>query len=440
MGTPKASAAAAVLASAALLCGGCGGDGDGDRDQGRTSPSTGLTKGAKPAPAPAAADAAKGEVTYCAGTDRSGAQADAVKRFNRRFSSRGLEARLLALGRSDREHRDRLIRRLDARSRVCDVMAIDVTWIAEFATQKWLLDLTEYVERRKRQFIPSTLATASFDGEKYWGVPKETDAGLLYYRSDQLDSIPPSWQAVYDEARQGDGIVYPGAAAEGLTVSFLEMAYAAGGKVLSDDGKRAEIDSEENLRALQLMVDGIKSRAAPKAVTTYTQADARRAFDAGQATFLRDWPDAYASARRSPRVRDSFKIAPFPPFNSGGTSGVLGGHNLVISAFSDDPQAALALVDYLTSPEVVARDAREHAIAPPLEASYDDRDVREGLPYADELHAAVRQAEPRPVTPVYTQISAAISRNVNLALAGQQSPQDALKKAADEIDDALRGL
>jgi ABC-type glycerol-3-phosphate transport system substrate-binding protein len=44
------------------------------------------------------------------------------------------------------------------------------------------------------------------------------------------------------------------------------------------------------------------------------------------------------------------------------------------------------------------------------------------------------------VTPVYTAVSAAIARNVNLALAGQQSPQDALSRAADQIDEALRGL
>jgi len=35
--------------------------------------------------------------------------------------------------------------------------------------------------------------------------------------------------------------------------------------VLSADGKHAAIDSEENARALRLMVDGIKTRAAPKA-------------------------------------------------------------------------------------------------------------------------------------------------------------------------------
>ena len=37
-------------------------------------------------------------------------------------------------------------------------------------------------------------------------------------------------------AADNDGIVYQGASYEGLTVNFLELLYAAGGKVLSDDG------------------------------------------------------------------------------------------------------------------------------------------------------------------------------------------------------------
>ena len=110
---------------------------------------------------------------------------------------------------------------------------------------------------------------------------------------------------------QNDGIVYQGAAYEGLTCDFLEIAFAAGGKVLSEDGQKAEFDSPENLKALQFMVDGIKNGSAPKSVTTYMEEEARLAFEGGRATFQRNWPYAYATAKKNKKA-PKFQVAAFP--------------------------------------------------------------------------------------------------------------------------------
>ena len=48
--------------------------------------------------------------------------------------------------------------------------------------------------------------------------------------------------------------------------------------MLSADGKQSEFDSPDNVEALRFMVDGIKDGAAPRAVTTYMEEQARRAF------------------------------------------------------------------------------------------------------------------------------------------------------------------
>jgi ABC-type glycerol-3-phosphate transport system substrate-binding protein len=54
---------------------------------------------------------------------------------------------------------------------------------------------------------------------------------------------------------------------EGLTVDFLEVAFAAGGGVLSGDGRRSVINSPESVRGLRFMADGIRTGAAPSVVT-----------------------------------------------------------------------------------------------------------------------------------------------------------------------------
>ena len=66
-----------------------------------------------------------------------------------------------------------------------------------------------------------------------------------------------------------------------------------------------------------------------------------------------------------------------------------------------------------------------------------DRAVQKAQPFADELKTAVEQSQARPVSPVYPQISQAIYENVNEALAGRASPEEALKTAQSEMQSAL---
>ena len=142
------------------------------------------------------------------------------------------------------------------------------------------------------------------------------------------------------------------------------------------------------------------------------------------------------SARRT-RTRRSSRSRRSPTFEGGGKAGILGGHNLVVSAYSKNPGGALALINYLTSEEAITRDAVDYSLAPVLESVYDDPAVQKALPFAPQLKQAIAQAKSRPVSPVYTQISQAIYKNVNAALSGQTSPEDALKTGQSEMEKAL---
>jgi multiple sugar transport system substrate-binding protein len=296
--------------------------------------------------------------------------------------------------------------------------------------------MTPYAEARTDELIEATLDTVTYE-DKIWGMPQQTDAAFLYYRKDQVDEVPPTWQEVYEVAGQNDGIVYQGAPYEGLTCDYLELAYAAGGEVLSEDGKTAVIDSPENVKALQLMVDGVKDGIAANGVTTYMEEEARRYFESGRATFMRNWPYAYALGEKAPKVKGKFDVAPFPEFEGGGKAAILGGHNLVISQYSENPGAALALVEFLTSEKEQIIMFRDYSLAPTIASAYDDPGVQKKYDFASDLKDSVGQARARPVSPVYPQISQAIYKNVNEALAGRVSPEDALKTAQSEMQKAL---
>ena len=105
--------------------------------------------------------------------------------------------------------------------------------------------------------------------------------------------------------------------------------------------------------------------------------------------------------------------------------------------YSKNPGGALKLVDFIGSPEIQVMYAGKYSLAGARSETFDDPAVRKAIPFADALREAITNANARPVSPVYPQISQAIYKNVNAALAGQTSPEDAMKAAQSDIEKAL---
>jgi multiple sugar transport system substrate-binding protein len=379
----------------------------------------------------------KGTVKYCQGKDVTGSGKKVVADFNAKFGAQGYKATMTEFPASADQQRSQFIQRQQAKSDDCDVFSSDVIWTAEFASQKWLYDLTPYVNAQKSKYIAAPLETVHYGG-KFWGVPETSDAAFIYYRTDKGDSAPTTWQQVYSEAAKQGGIVYQGNPYEGLTCDYLELAFAAGGTVLSADGKKSTINSPQNVKALQFMVDGIKNGAAPKAVTTYMEPETMQAWTSGRYAFMRNWTYAYAASQiANSKVKGKVKVAPLPTFEGGGKAGILGGHNSVISVYTKNPGLALKFADFYASPAIQKIELLKYSQAAIIPDTYSDPDVKKAIPYAAELLQALSQAKARPVSPVYPQISQAIYKNVNDALAGRSSPADALKKADSQINSAL---
>ena len=419
----------AVAALTALIVGCGGGETPGG---GQESEGSDATKNAK-AVDPASADSAKGDVNWCIGKDTSGTFGPAVEKFNK--ENPGLKAKLSELPEAADEQRTQLVQRQRAKSPECDVLGLDVIWTAEFAAQGWISDLTDALGEREDEFIASTVDSARY-ADKLWAYPYNTNAGFLYYRTDKGGKPAETWEDVYKIAGEEKGIVYQGAPYEGLTVNFLELLYSSGGKVLSDDGKTVEVGSPEAKEVMKFMAEGVESGAAPKAVTTYKEEEARRSFEAGKATYMRNWPYAYSLANEAD-LKGKFEITNFPAFGEGEGAGVLGGYNLAISAFSENPGGALKLIDFLTSLEEQNIRQIEGSTPATVAASYDDAKVKKAIPFAADLKKAVEQAQPRPVSPVYPLISEAIFKNTHDALTGEQEPDAAVDKMASEIEKAI---
>lgn len=421
LGRRRIAAALAAAGAIGLVLSGCGNS---------ASPSAGPSAHVVD---PDSASGASGTLSICGGRDSVGLYQGTVDAFMK--ANPGITAKYTVLGATTDDARTQAVQRLQAKSSECDLYLTDVTWTPEFASQGWLQDMSKVTDAVKSTLIPSTVATTQYKG-KSWATPFYTNAGLIYYAKDKV-AKPDTWQQLYAEAAKapGDGYVYQAKQYEGLTVNFLELLYSAGGEVIDDQG-HVKIDSPETRKVLDFMAKGIKQGSADRAVLTYEENATRLAYESGKFGYERNWPNVYGQLNATP-LKGTFGIAPLPSFD-GGTkgSGVLGGWNLALSAYSANPGAAVAFVKFESSPEWQKHVAMDYSQAPAGEAAYSDPDVLAKMPFAKELLVSVKGAKPRPVSPVYPQISEAINKNVYAVLSGASSTEDAVKKMADQIKSA----
>ncbi|MHA7288868.1 ABC transporter substrate-binding protein [Arthrobacter sp. MDT3-24] len=417
---PRLTAIAAAAMAAGLLMSGCGGGA--------------ATQNAETAAAadPASAANATGSVNICGGKDASGIYKGTAEAFTK--ANGKVTAKYTEIGATTDEARTQAVQRLEGKSTECDIFLTDVIWTSEFASQGWLLDQTRLVEANRDRLIPSTVETAKYE-DKYWASPFFTNAGLIYYQKDKV-AKPETWQQLYAEAAKapGNSFVYQGKQYEGLTVNFLEMLYSAGGEVLDEKGE-VKIDSPETREVLDFMSKGLKDGSADRAVLTYNEDPTRLAYESGKHGYQRNWPHVYRLLNATP-MAGTFGVAPLPAWEGGKPSGVLGGWNLAISAHSTNQAGAVAFIDFATTPDWQKHVAMDFSQAPVNEAAYSDAAVLAKMPFATELLASVKGAKPRPISPVYPQISQAIYKNVYAVLSGTASTEDAVKTMAEEIKTA----
>lgn len=328
---------------------------------------------------------------------------------------------------------------LNARVGRPDVLQLDVVWTAEFAAAGWILPLDRF-RPSIRDFFPASLEADRWHG-RLFALPWFMDVGMLYWRTDLVPRAPVSLDELARFARAGIsdetpyGIVWQGARYEGLVTVFLEVLGAFGGEILAEDG-RVAVASPAGVRALELLRGQI-GRIAPPEVLTWHEEEARFAFQNGNAVFLRNWPYAWPLLNDS-GISGKFAVAPMPAAPGGRPSAALGGGQLAINAHSRHPELAWRLIAFLTAPDSMLERARVAGQYPPRRSLWEDARLAEalGVPLRD-IRRILESATPRPVTPVYSELSEKLQIHLHRALSGQAAPEAALQQAAREMEEIL---
>ena len=329
---------------------------------------------------------------------------------------------------------------LRARSGNIDVMSIDVVYPAEFASNGWTVDLTSrWPASDRANYLPGPIKSCTYNGQIV-AAPMRTDLGVMYYRTDIVSSPPVTYNDLVSAAKSNAskakyGYVWQGSQYEGLVCDFVEVLGGYGGTVLDpNNSKSVTVNSPQGVAALTEMVSWVGT-ISPVSITTFTEEPARQAFQNGDAIFMRNWPYAYALGNASgSKVAGKFDIHALP-YGGSGTVGhsCVGGWNMAINAFSKNPDASWSFIKYMLGPDAQKTLAIKGSFTPALQSVYNDSEVQSKQPLFTKLQPILQNSLPRPVSPVYPDLSNIIQNHVHQALTKQASPQDALSALQTEL-------
>ena len=323
----------------------------------------------------------------------------------------------------------------EARSSDIDVYQIDVIWPGDLAEH--LLDLYEFGAKEiADEHFPAIIENNTVDG-RLVGIPWFTDAGLLYYRTDLLEKygleVPKTWAEFEEVARiiqkgeraEGNedfwGFVWQGNAYEGLTCNALEWICSnGGGTIISPDGV-ITINNPNAIEAIEMAARWVGT-ISPAGVTGFAEEDARSLFQSGNAAFMRNWPYAYALGQSEESViAGKFDVASLPAGRSGHGAATLGGWQLAVSKYSNNPEIAADVALFMASPEEQKIRAIKGSFTPTIMTLYEDPEVLESAPFFGTLYDVLINAVARPSTvtaPNYNEVSTLFFRAVHSVLPG----------------------
>jgi multiple sugar transport system substrate-binding protein len=389
-------------------------------------------------------NAATGPVTlnYYQYPDTSTATDTIIKNCNAQSHGKYVISYQLLPSASDTQ-RLQLVRRLAAHDASIDIMALDVTWEAEFANAGWIEPWTGAAKAAVvNGTIRPALETAEWKGQLV-AAPLNTNTQLLWYRSDLVPNPPKTWAQMIADAEQlaKEGkphyIEIQGAQYEGTTVWFNTMNASAGGTILNPDATKVTLGAPA-VKALSIMKQLASSSAADPSLGVQMENDNRLAMEGNMAAFELNYPFVYPAMKAdNPALFKHFKWALYPEVIPGVPAKVtIGGIDLAVSSYSAHKALAFQAAECLRDKQNQFINATIGGVPPTLASLYSDPKMFPDYPFHADILYALQHASVRPKTPVYQVVSIDISHLVSPP--NGINPTATAKSMANQINNGLQ--
>jgi len=323
-----------------------------------------------------------------------------------------------------------------------DVVHTPVIQVQRWVAANWLKPITAEVNAMavKDDIMAGPLDAYVINGEQF-AVPYMAATGMMTYRKDILADagvdVPETWEDMLKVAGQGFNMFI-----------FPMVMRAYGGKFFEDytgGDLTPAINSPETLEALNVYMT-LLNDYGPQGAGNFNFAEVKAAAQNGQVAFALEGTGIVAAIvdGEQSKFADQTGIA-LPPAGPAGRSPAIAVHGLGIPASAPDAEASAKFIEWAVSTETVTKIALAEAFSNfTTETVGENADVQAKYAkvhpdflkmQAGALNSAVGHY--RPLLPEWPALGQAIGENINAALNGLVSPEEALESAEQEMRDIL---
>ncbi|ORX79594.1 hypothetical protein BCR32DRAFT_294346 [Anaeromyces robustus] len=278
---------------------------------------------------------------------------------------------------------------LNGKNSKYDFFMIDSVWTGRYGEH--LLDLQGKINSNSVKLYSEVNLNSCKYKKKITALPWYSDYGILLYRKDLLEKynqrVPETWdQLEYiaefimeKESLNGnkdlEGYAGQFKSYEGLTCNIYEWIYSF------RDTKDTVLDyfnDVSSLNALKKLISLLNKSIISTEALIYEEALSLERWEKGNILFMRNWPNAIQSTEETFNMTGTkfdFGVSKLPGRIAGLSAATLGGWNLGVSKYSNNPLLSAKVVEFLTGKYTQKQRALKFSLLPTIKELYYDKDV-----------------------------------------------------------------
>lgn len=295
---------------------------------------------------------------------------------------------------------------------------------------------------------PGIKASLFYRGKQLgMALAEEGDIALFYNKTDfaaaGISKPPATWsqlavdaQKLTVPAKKRWGFYVPTGDAEWISYDWEPVLWGNGGSLLNSQQTKATFDSMAGVQALTTWVNLVKDGYAPK--TSFAAGgnyDGPTAFSSNSVAMITDGPWLEGEL---PKNLD-YGVALYPAGSKGVSTNIGIGVVALMKSPAAQEAAGLAFIKFLASPPEAAYLAKTSGGLPSSATQLSQPLLKqaEKAKWYHVFSTLEKYGQVRPISPNWTAVSTDLWDAINEAIAGKETPSQALSAAAKQADKTL---